>query len=360
MHARSKFLIFLIALLGAVSVASAAGQQPSVTVKWGRPLEIGRANLLFASIISICEDASGDFYVLDRLDRTVLKFSPDGRLRLRFGRKGQGPGDFQSPSRIAVTPAEELAVLEDLSYVSFHRTDGVFLRRLDLNGRLGLGYVGPDRYYGWEWRPDGQRQLIVDAKNAILETFHSLARESFSVLLPDETGRAVMFNYDDESYVPRFLFAHGEDLSAVGISDTYEIALLDGQGRSVKTLSRDVPPRRITARERDILLGRLGEFARTKGWPERVARELGRKIPAVKTLLRAVLVSPRNVLVFRTPADIAADTPRYPVDVFLRDGAYQGTTELGEIPLFISASAMYFSRSDADGNAYLVRWPYSF
>lgn len=43
-----------------------------------------------------------------------------------------------------------------------------------------------------------------------------------------------------------------------------------------------------------------------------------------------------------------------------REGDFLGAAELPEIPLFVSGGAMYFSRSDADGNVYLVRRPYSF
>ena len=254
--------------------------------------------------------------MLDQREQKVLKFSPDGRRLGAFGRKGQGPGDFQSPGRIAFTPAGELAVFEDIALVSFHRTDGAFIRRLDLNGRLGLGYIGPDRFYGWEWEPEAQRQVLVDAKNSVIATFHSIPRDRFSAVLPDETGRMVMFNYSHEAYVPQFLYAYGDGLSAVGISDRYEIALLDGSARTVATLRRDVQPPKISARERDFLERGLADFVKSKNWPDRVARELAKKIPAVKAIVREVLVSPARIFVFRFPPDITAEPARFPVDVF--------------------------------------------
>lgn len=358
---RLRFILAAL-LAGALGAHLPAAQNPSkdIAIDLGTPLEIGRSELLFGSIASVCEDDRGDFYVVDQREQKVLKFSPDGRLLGAFGRKGQGPGDFQSPGRIAFTPAGELAVFEDIALVSFHRTDGAFLRRIDLNGRLGLGYIGPDRFYGWEWAPDSQRQVMVDAKNAVIATFHSVPRDRFSAVLPDETGRMVMFNYSHEAYVPRFLYSHGAGLSAVGISDRYEIALLDGEGRTVTTLRRDAKPGRMSARERDFFESGLAEFVGSKNWPERVARELAKKIPPVKTVVREVLIAPDRVFVFRFPGDITAEPARFPIDVFSRDGAYLGSAELPEIPLFISKGAMYFAREDADGNVYLVRRPYVF
>jgi hypothetical protein len=343
----------------AASLAASPAQPVRLAIELGAPLEIGRTELLFGSIVSVCEDGAGDFYVLDQREQKVLKFSPDGRRLGAFGRKGQGPGDFQSPGRIAFTPAGELAVFEDIALVSFHRTDGAFIRRLDLNGRLGLGYVGPDRFYGWEWEPEAQRQVLVDARNVLVSTFHAIPRDRFSAVLPDETGRMVMFNYSHEAYVPRFLYAYGDGLSAVGISDRYEIALLDGKGQATASLRRDLPSRKIGAKERDFLERGLADFVKSKNWPDRVARELAKKIPAVKAIVRAVLVSPGRIFVVRFPPDIAAAAALFPVDVFTREGAYLGTAELPEAPLFVSRGAMYFAREDADGNVYLVRRSYS-
>ncbi len=357
MARRSPALAILAVALAAFPVAAA---EPSVVIKLGTPLEIGRAGLLFASIASVCEDGAGNFYVLDRQEQSVFKFSHDGSPLLKFGRKGQGPGDFQSPGQMAFTSAGELAVLEDVGSVSFFSTDGRFLRRLDLNGRLGVGLVGPDRYYSWDRTSGDRQQLLIDSKNNILATFHVTPGDLFSTVLPDETGRLVMFSYVHEACTPQFLFAHGSGLSAVGISDRYEIAILDEQGRKAITLKRDVKPMKLGAREREFLEREFGDFVKSKNWPEQVVRELRNKIPAFKSVLASARISPNNIFIFRVPPDIALAPPRYPVDVFTREGAFLGTGELSEVPLLISEKAMYFSRTDTDGNVYLVRRPYSF
>jgi hypothetical protein len=349
----------ILAGLVAITAITAIGQHKTVAIRLGASLEIGREGMLFASIASVCEDERLNIFVLDRMERAVFKFSPEGRLLMRFGQKGQGPGDFQSPGQIVFTPQGELAVLEDLYYVSFLKTDGTFIRRLDLNGRLGLGFIGPERYYGWVWRPDDQQQLIVDAENKILGTFHALAKDKFSVNLPDETGRQVMFNYSHDAYVPRFLYAHGGGLSAVGISDRYEIELLDERGQTVATIRRDLKSQKFSGREKDYLERGLREFAESKGWPDRVARELGKKIPAYKNMVQAVRISPQRVFVFRFAPDISAEKAPSPVDIFTQTCEFLGTSELSDIPLFISDKAAYFVKTDDSGNVYLLRADYS-
>lgn len=352
-----KFLNLSMIFFFIVAAAIFAQEKP-VKIELGPSLEIGREELLFGSIASVCEDDASHFYALDRLETRVLKFSAEGRLLAKFGQKGQGPGDFQSPGSIVFTSQEELSVLEDLFYVSFFKTDGTFIRRIDLNGKLGLGFIGTERYYGWIWRPEDQQQVMVDARNNVLAAFHAVARDRFSVNLPDETGRAVMFNYSNDAYVPRFLFDHGGPLSVVGISDRYDLALLDETGRETARIKRDLKPRRFSSRERDFLESELQAFAKSKGWPGRVARELGKKIPSYKNMIKGVCVSPQYIFVFRFPGDLAAEGPLYPVDVFTPDGKYMGTGDLSAIPVSVTGKAMYSAKADEAGNVVLVRTEY--
>jgi hypothetical protein len=354
--------LLLALVAAAMLLAGSAGGRPqgqALEITMGPALEIGRTDLLFASVSSVCEDEAGDFYVLDRMEYKVRKFAPDGRPILSFGHKGQGPGDLAAPASAVFTSAGELAVLEDLGLVSFFGPDGAFRRRLDLNGRLGLGYVGPDRFYGWIWRPEDRQQVLVDAKNAAVATFDIQPRDAFSVTLPDETGREVMFNYASDIYVPEFLFDHNAGLSAVGISDRYRIALLDEAGRQVGTLAREPGPQKISARERAFLEGELADFVKSKGWPARVGRELAKKIPSVKNPVRAVRVAPGRVFVFRFAADIGRGGAPAPVDVFTRRGELIGTAGTAEVPLHVSGQAMYFVRTDDGGNVFLARLAYS-
>jgi len=334
-------------------------QEKAIPLKLATPLAIGRTDLLFSSIASVCEDDQLNFYVLDRLEHKVFKFSPQGRLLLAFGQKGQGPGDFQSPAGIVLTSKGELAVLEDLSYISLFKTDGTFIRRLDLNGRLGLGYIGPDRFYGWIWRPDDQQQVMVDGRNKILKTFHAVARDRFSTTLPDETGRLVMFNYSHEAYVPRLLFAHSGELTAVGISDRYEIALLDESGGIVSTIRRPLKPQKINTREKDYLERELRDFAKAKGWSDHVSRELIKKIPKTKNQISAIRISRDYVFIFRFAMNKTDKSRSFFIDIFNRKGEFMGVAQLNDLPLFISERAMYFDRTDESGNVFLVRTEYS-
>src|SRR4030042_267992 len=130
--ASQRTVMMAVAFL-VIAAAIVLGQGKTIGIRLGSALEVGRKELLFSSIVSICEDDQLTFYVLDRLEQKIFKFSPDGRQLATFGQEGQGPGDFQSPGQIVFTRQGELAVLEDLFYISFLKPDGTFIRRLALH-----------------------------------------------------------------------------------------------------------------------------------------------------------------------------------------------------------------------------------
>jgi hypothetical protein len=72
------------AMLGIALFASSAaismGQEKTVKIRLGTGVEIGRKEPQFGSIASVCEDDQANFYVLDRLEHKVFKFSPDMNL----------------------------------------------------------------------------------------------------------------------------------------------------------------------------------------------------------------------------------------------------------------------------------------
>ena len=68
-----------LALISPVASRPAAPEDPVLEIAMGPSLEIGRRDLLFASVSSVCEDEKGDFYVLDRMEFKVHRFSAAGR-----------------------------------------------------------------------------------------------------------------------------------------------------------------------------------------------------------------------------------------------------------------------------------------
>lgn len=329
-----------------------------VRMEIGKTWEIGKKDMMFASIASVCEDFDEHFYVLDRMEHKVLKFSPEGELIQTFGEKGQGPGDYQNPHLLAFTPTGQLVVADELYNLTFLNEEGHFIERIHLDGRLAVGFIGDDRFYAWIWGEDNRSQVMVDSQNNLLKSFFQVPRSAFSVSAPDETGRQVMFNFSRPEFAPSLQFAHAGRFSAVGIGDEYDIFVLDERGETTCHLRREVQPVDFQKKEKKYLEEEIRDYGRERGWPGSVVRGLVKKIPDKKIFFDQVLMTEKHIFVFRIKEDISKETGPIPVDIFSIKAEFFGSTYMPDQPLHISEDFMYFVRSDEQDNLFLEKAAY--
>jgi len=84
--------------------------------KWGENpevrLELVRKFGQFYKPFDISLDSNGNVYVADSGNHRIQKYSPDGELLASYGRKGQGPGEFQIMGGIAVDNQGQMYVTD--------------------------------------------------------------------------------------------------------------------------------------------------------------------------------------------------------------------------------------------------------
>jgi hypothetical protein len=68
---------------------------------------------LFVYISDVAVNSKGDLYIADRQLNEVRKFDKEGQYLLTIGRKGQGPGEFQSISTISINKHDDLIVFDN-------------------------------------------------------------------------------------------------------------------------------------------------------------------------------------------------------------------------------------------------------
>jgi len=83
---------------------------------------------LLANPMSLALDKKGNLYVLDFKNVAVKVFDPAGRFVRKFGRKGQGPGEFNTAFAINLAPNGDELMVQELKRLSFFNLDGLFLR----------------------------------------------------------------------------------------------------------------------------------------------------------------------------------------------------------------------------------------
>ena len=72
----------------------------------------GRPEEQFGTVSDVLPLADGGVAVLDGQAADIRLFDSDGAYRMSLGSKGQGPGEFQSPIKLALLPGDTLAVYD--------------------------------------------------------------------------------------------------------------------------------------------------------------------------------------------------------------------------------------------------------
>ena len=104
---------------------------------------------MFANVASVAFDQRGNLYVIDGLyygmDTRVVVFDASGNLVREFGSMGEGPGEFNMPTGVAVM-RDGTTVVEDLKHRAYQLFDanGEFLRMVRMQGGIGFHNLSSD------------------------------------------------------------------------------------------------------------------------------------------------------------------------------------------------------------------------
>jgi len=205
----------------------------------------GEDYLMFNRLLSMAVDSKLNIYILDRQNQRILKFDRDGDFIWETGQKGQGPGEFQFPSNVVLTPSESIAV-RDGSLIHFFSNDGIFQKTVKLKGR----------FMGLKILPDGRFLMTrtVSGELGVAAEYHSMDGQ-FLRKFPDEYRYGPKLSGGAAYYGGEFeIFDNKLYLSLPG---TYEIREYDLEGKILRKIRRDfkIKPPNIIFEERGWLTG---------------------------------------------------------------------------------------------------------
>ena len=336
-----------------VSTLLMAGNR--ITLNLTKCVELGKDDFMFYSIGSVCEDNYGNFYVLDYKAYKVYKFSPEGKLILTFGNRGQGPADMARPHSVQFTAENNIAVCEVQGFISFFDNNGNFLKKIRIPKGLGLKYLNDNLFYGWEWKRKSKQQVLINDKGKILKSFFEVSKDLFSVSAPDETGRMVMSNFYTQEYTPALLFDFYKERAVIGVGNIYEILIINKNGEVLDKIKRDVKPLEIKSKEIDYF---KNEINSKKNLHDYARKKFIKKIPGCKNYFDKILISEKYVFVFRIKEDITNEKSLIPVDIFTIKGEFVGTSALENRPVLITGKWAYFVEL-SDEDLLLIKYLYT-
>jgi hypothetical protein len=202
---------------------------------------------LFAELRSVGVDDQENIWTLDWEDIKVRVFDKTGKLISTFGKKGQGPREWQSPNRMVVLPNGTAAVL-DVNKLTFYSLDGTCLKELSTaRSRMArYRFDAEGDIYGdsFDFAPPKLKLGLVKYDPS-LNTVKALAE----IEEPLPTGGG--FNA-----FTTLLYHHitADDRIVWLVTTKYEFRVLDTQGHLLRRILKDHEPLNVTASDKKRIL----------------------------------------------------------------------------------------------------------
>ena len=291
----------------------------------------GQGEALFRNLLPygcVDTDASGRIFVLDSGADAVLRFDSQGEFEKSFGRRGQGPGEFQSAGCLRVMPDGGIMVVDGIGpKLVLFDADGTFVREDRIAGSLEIAVPAIDSLGGivvtstefgerWTWR-------LVRVSPGLKDT----------ITLAETATRRLFDGSTIDLYTPQFRFAvtAGDEI-VWGFQNEYALSVAGLDGRVLRKIRKDFDPVPVTEAE---FQARLKDTFGGRGAPQNV------------TLVRPASYWPFLLLVgdedgrimARTPEKSADGKMRY--DLFGKDGRFAATIGIDGFPVLWKGGRLF-------------------
>lgn len=193
---------------------------------------------LFAQLRSIGVDDQENIWTLDWQDIKVRVFDKTGKLISTFGKKGQGPEEWQNPNRMVVLP-DGTGVILDTNKLTFYSLAGKCLKEIS-SGRTTM----------FRFRIDSKGTIYGDRMEMGEKFMLKLVRYD-QTLNPVATLGEVEEPYKAGtiSVFPLLLLCHvtADDRLIWMANSTYVFRVLNRDGKLIGKITKDHTPVKVTA-----------------------------------------------------------------------------------------------------------------
>ena len=201
---------------------------------------------VFAELRSVGVDDQENIWTLDWEDIKVRIFDKTGKLISTFGKKGQGPREWENPNRMVVLP-DGTGVILDLNKMTFYSLDGTCLKELSTaRSRMArFRFDSKGNIYGDSFDFGPKLKLGLIKYDPALNPVKTLAEVEEP--LPIGGG----FNAFTT------LITHhvtADDRIVWLVNSKYEFHIVNTEGKLLRRILKDHEPLRVTAADKKRIL----------------------------------------------------------------------------------------------------------
>jgi len=315
-------------------------------------LSIGREddkNYLFHRIRGIDVDNEGNIFVDDMSNFRIQKYDRKGKYLQTFGRKGQGPGDFQMPMLARIENNSGNILVKDYGEnLVILNKQGIYINNIHL-GKLIYDFI-----------PNEDETIIAILMTGNMDKKHSLCKINttgevlatyieypYPIYSKTANGMHMMMTTGYE--LSLYLSEIDQKSIVYGYSKDYELNVIDKNGTVLYRIKKGEPAPRYTSEE-------LSDFNKT------IKRVPFFEIPRDKPYFYGIMVdSEARVYVQRNKASVTirgygpTDKEGKEVDVFSKEGYYLYKTTLPPNTCVIKNGFIYAYHLDEEEGLESVR-----
>lgn len=286
-------------------------------------------NYLFYRISDVNVDREQNIYVLESGNKRIQKFDKNGRYLQTIGRRGQGPGEFEDPSRILIDNLDNICVLDGISIEEFDNS-GKYLRTiigrvpiLDLALTLDgvfiakINVISPDA---------GSNRAIVklDSNGALVKT---IAQFPFGLGL-SKRGMVETNYYRFDLFfaalsTQKFVYAYSRE---------YKLIIADVSGRILSTYSKVGDEKPVTGKEKTAIKDKFQVPAAIK---EKMV------FPKNRPYFNQLMCDDEGHIYVIREKSVLDSTRDFEIDIFNKDGCYVYSTRTSQKPYLIKEGIFY-------------------
>jgi hypothetical protein len=305
----------------------------------------GKEDQMFTNIFDVAVDGDENIYILDLNQGQIRVFNQAGIYLRNISKRGQGPGEFQYPRQIIISPNREFVICDPMvRRLFFFSLEGVFQRDVPTweHGRLLSVMLDSKGEIIGEVPLRGEKQgfSLKKFSSDFVESSNIATKEREKIpLLEDLSSRIVWC-------------VSSADEVIWGDSEKYEVNIQDRDGKLVKKILKVYEPVRIIAEEHSEGIER--KFG-GRPIPPEFEQELPKYYPAFKSF-----TLDNDGRLFVSTFEKAKNGEGYYCDVFDSEGRHIAKIPLKTHPRVWKNHKLYTIEEDEVGyhviKRYRVTW----
>ncbi|MDH5202882.1 MAG: 6-bladed beta-propeller [Nitrospirota bacterium] len=301
----------------------------------------GKEEQMFKNIFDVAVDENENIYILDLNQRQIRVFDKKGKYLRNVGKLGQGPGEFQYPRQIIISPNQEFVICDPIvRRLFFFSLDGVFRKDTPTWTKGRLLRVMLDS----KGKIIGEVPLVGEKQGFSLRKFGPDFEELYTIATREREKIPIL-----ESLAPSIVWCLSESDEIIwGDSEKYEINIQDRNGNLVKKIIKEYEPVRVIEEEHNEQIKR--KFG-GRPIPPEFEQELPKYYPTFKTFMVDY-----DGRLFSSTFEKSKSGEGYYCDVFNSEGKYIVKIPFKTQPRVWKNQKLYTIEEDEEGYQYVKRY----